>query len=332
MIGENSNSPAGEYACPARHTENKIYYTFMSQLLIQQKERRKRIRNRRILKFGVVLFLLSLVFLCLVFVSRLSRFRIETIGLSGQILVSPTEVISVTDDFLSGYYLGLFPRKNFLIYPNAALKKLLKEKFERIDTIQTQLVGFKKLEIIINERKQEALWCEDFSDQIPVATLASTVSATGTTEITDKNDTMESPSDLSQKCYFLDDNGLIFSEAPTFSGDAYFKYYGDIVGSPVGQTYLSTTTVFQSVTDFVEQIKKTSVVPVSVIASTSGDFTMQLSNGGKIYFNLSQSLSKSAENLKALLQNLVSSGNIDISKLDYIDLRFGDKLYYKIIK
>jgi len=99
---------------------------------------------------------------------------------------------------------------------------------------------------------------------------------------------------------------------------------------PIGQIYLTTSTVFQELSSFVEQVKQTIVTPVSVTASSSGDFLMRLSGGGQIYFNQSQPFGKSADNLKALLQTLQSSGPIDVSKIDYIDLRFGDKLYYKM--
>jgi hypothetical protein len=312
----------------------------MSQLSIHQKEHRKKIRNRRLLKVGVVLFLVLAVFFGLVFVSRMSRFRIGTIELSGQTLVSPDEVVSASGDFLSGYYFGLFPRNNFFIFPNAALKNFLKEKFKRIDTIQTHLSGFKKLEIVITERKQQALWCDGSPE---------TVSALKTQNILSASTSPNTPTSINvaEKCYFLDDNGLIFSEAPNFSGNAYFKYYGGVTGrpdaeiasalssfesdtNPIGQTYLATTTVFQDINSFVQSVGQTSLAPISVSAESDGGFTMFLAGGGKIYFNLSQPLSKTADNLKVLLETLQTSSSTSISNIDYIDLRFGDKLYYKM--
>jgi hypothetical protein len=255
----------------------------------------------------------------------MSRFRIGTVELSGEVLVSPDEVVSVSQSFLSGYYLGLFPRDNFLIFPQSALQNFLKNKFERINTIKTQLSGFKKLEIIISERKQQALWCDGNPE-------AETVSAPSSQNISNaSSSSATSSSVLSEKCYFLDDNGLIFSEAPTFSGDAYFKYYGGVSSdSPIGQTYLATSTVFQSLSDFVQNVSQTSVTPVSVLAGDDGDFTMYLSSGGKIYFNQSEPFSQTIDNLKALLQTLSESSSTSVSNIDYIDLRFGDKLYYKM--
>jgi hypothetical protein len=298
----------------------------MSQLLIHQQEHRRKRRNKFLFRLGLILFFLLVIFLTLVFVSRMQRFRISDVELSGETLVSQNEVVEASDDFLSGYYLGLFPRDNAFIFPRAVLQNFLKEKFKRIDLIKIKLDGFKKLQIIISERQQQALWCAGSPDGFAEAT---------------------SSSDLDRdKCYFLDDNGLIFSGAPSFSGNAYFKYYGGISigtspagslptdsassGTPIGQTYLSTSTVFQDVSDFVQSIGQTSITPVSILAGDNGDFTMYLSTGGKIYFNQSEPLSKTADNLKALLQTLSESSSTSILNIDYIDLRFGDKLYYKM--
>ena len=317
----------------------------MSQLSIHQQEHRRKRRNRLLLRLGVVLFFILLIFFGLVALSRMQKFRIMTFELSGQVLVSPDEVVSASTDFLSGYYLGLFPRNNCLIYPQLALQKFLKDKFKRIDTIQTKLVGFKELDIIISERKQQALWCDGTPEG------AEPVGAEPAGEVSDNASSVSvSSTQISdtEKCYFLDDNGLIFSEAPNFSGNAYFKYYGGIgrpaadvagpsesglfdqVTSPIGQTYLSTTTVFREVSDFVQSVGETSVTPISILAGDDGGFTMFLSDGGKIYFDESQPLSKTADNLKALLQTLSESSSTSVSNIDYIDLRFGDKLYYKM--
>lgn len=282
----------------------------------------------------MVLFLLLVIFFGLVFLSRMQKFRITTVELSGEVLVVPDEVVSASNDFLSGYYIGLFPRNNFFLYPQSALQKFLEDKFKRINKISLKLSGFKKLEISIIERKQQALWCDGAPDIASPANASSTLI------------TVTAPKSLTEKCYFLDDNGLIFSEAPNFSGDAYFKYYGGLgtgtspagsvptdsasYGTPIGQTYLATSTVFQEVSSFVESVKQTAVTPVSVLASDDGQFTMFLSSGGKIYFNQPDSLSKSADNLKVLLQTLSVSSSTSILNINYIDLRFGDKLFYKL--
>jgi hypothetical protein len=298
----------------------------MSQLSIHQQEHRRKRRNWLLLRLGIILFFILAIFFGLVFLSRMQKFRITTVELSGEVLVVPDEVVFESGNFLSGYYIGLFPRNNFLIFPQSALQKFLKEKFKRIDTIQTKLSGFKKLEIIITERKQQALWCTSPAGSVSPGSSPSDISSAGSAP----PDSASSGS-LSEKCYFLDDNGLIFSEAPNFSGDAYFKYYGGVNGdSPIGQTYLSTSTVFQEVSSFVQSVRQTVVTPVSVLVGNDGQFTMFLSSGGKIYFNQPDSLSKTADDLKVLLQTLSVSSSTSISNINYIDLRFGNKLFYKL--
>ena len=284
----------------------------MSQLSIHQKEHKIKRRNRLLLRVGLVFLAILIIFFTLVFVSRLQKFRITEVDLSGQTLVSPDDVVSATNSFISGYYLGLFPRNDAFIYPKSELENFLKENFKRINTIQIKLVGFKKMEIVITERQQQALWCD--GSGVPSGNASTTASSD------------------SEKCYFLDDNGMIFSEAPNFSGDAYFKYYGGVSSSSpvIGQTYMASSSLFAEIGSFVQTVEGTSIEPVSVLVTPDGQFTLNLSSGGKIYFIQSQSFADSASNLKTLLQNLSSSSSTSVLNIDYIDLRFGNKLYYKM--
>jgi hypothetical protein len=219
--------------------------------------------------------------------------------------VTQPEIEKESLSFMSDSYFFVFPKNNSLIYPKKYLQEYLKERFKRIDTIKINRKDFTTLSIEITERKPIALWCDSSSLN------AST----------------------SEKCYFLDDNGTIFVEAPYFSGNAYFRYYGLIgTSSPiVGAEYLASTTQFRSLSKFVSDVEYMSTTPIYLLSKENEEFTLILSTGAKIYFDMKEPLPKISSNLETLLHSGTFSTSSDpTTSIDYIDLRFGNKLYYKM--
>ena len=262
--------------------------------LLHHEEYLKKKRNKKLFRFGAISVLIIFIIGSSSYISYRPSIRISKIELIGGVLITEEEIDSATSSFLNDSYLWLFPKNNFLLYPKTNLEKYLKQTFQRIDTIDIKRKNFDTLVMDITERKPIATWCNGISI-----------------------------------CYFMDSNSTIFSLAPDFSGDAYFKYYGLISAeNPIGMQYLASTTEFISITQFVEKIKNLSLKPTYMIAENKGEFTLVLSSGGKIYFDTKLSPIKTADNLTALLQTPVLSQNL--YKLDYIDLRFGNKLFYKL--
>ena len=268
----------------------------------------KKKRARKRMHFFLGIFVFIFIISILSFISYRPALRISKVELSGGVLVSQTDVESNVLKFLDGSYFWLFPKNNSIIYPKTKLEKYLTTSFPRIETINIDLQNFHTLKIIITEHKQDALWCDTLPSQ--------SAFDTGSPE----------------HCYFMNSNGLIFSTAPNFSGDAYFKYYGLLsTDEPIGKFYIASSTEFSDITDFISTIRKFSLRPQYLLASGDDQYTLFLSGNGKIYFDTKTPLSTVAQNLSALLRTTAfastSSQNLPI---EYIDLRFGNKLFYKL--
>lgn len=261
-------------------------------------------RKRRIIRVSIAL-VSFIAFVALVsYVSHRKELRINRVNLFGGVLITEDEIQKETFKYLDGKYFYLFPRNNALIYPKSKLEDYLKSTFKRIDNIDISQKGFQRLSITISERKHFAVWCKGLPGL----------------------DTLE------EECYFMDKNSTIFAPAPNFSGDAYFKYYGSIQNaSPVGQEYMASSTLFFDISNFVKSVKELSLKPLYVQSKGNDEFVIKLSGGGEILFDTKDSLSKVAENLNLLLKTPELS-KFDKSTLpvEYIDLRFGNKLFYKL--
>ena len=262
-------------------------------------------RERLFIKIGVFFLVLIMLIGIVSYVSHRKEIRISKVELYGGVLVRQSDIEAEILQFLYGSYFWLFPKGNVFLYPKNSLENYLKEKFKRIDTIDIQRKKFDSLSVKITERKPEALWCD-----LPVPEM-------GTPE----------------HCYFMDSNSTIFVEAPYFSGDAYFKYYGLMSTSTtvIGREYMASSTQFSDISKFISDIRKLSVSPVYLLAKDNGEFTLVLSTGAEIYFDTKESLSKTSSNLNALLSSDVFPTSSDPTiNVDYIDLRFGNKLFYRL--
>ena len=141
-----------------------------------------------------------------------------------------------------------------------------------------------------------------------------------------------------QKCYFLDEDGYIFDEAPYFSGEVYFKFYGDVLinaDNPLGAHFLKEN--FKQLVFFKNVLLDIGLKPAELYAGNDGDIEIFLSKGAfaaikpKIMLKADSNFQNAAENLEAALNTepLQSDLKNKYSSLLYIDLRFGNKVYYK---
>ena len=281
--------------------------------LPQHEEYLRKKRNKKIIRWVIVTLLFVSITGLISYISHRGRIRIANVELSGGILVTRQEVELKSLDFMQGSYLFLFPKNSAFWYPKNKLENYLKENFKRIDTINISRKDFQTISVDITERKPVAMWC----DKLPSDNLGYT-----------SPDLMEDGS-LQENCYFMDQNSTIFAPAPEFSGDAYFKYYGIVSSDPIGKEYIASTTEFADLANFVSVAKTLGIHPLYLSAKDSGDFSLFIAGGGQIYFDVKEPLSKVSQNLASLLgaPALKVNGNISV---EYIDLRFGNKLFYKL--
>jgi len=272
---------------------------------------RKRRRQKRI-KYGIFLLIFLLFVGIVSYISHLPKVRISEVELRGGLLVTEKEIKEEALDYMQGAYFWLFPKNNAFLYPQNNLEKNLSDKFKRIETISVSMEGLNKLVVEITERKPVAIWCRE--NIAPVST---------TTDALKKE---------KEQCYFIDLFSTIFAEAPNFSGDAYFKYYGLVTKeSPIGERFIASSTQFTEINGFIDAIKKLNIKPLYLLGKGEDEYSLVLFGSGEIYFDVKKSLSLAYNNLETLLKSPeLSFGSNGFLPVQYIDLRYGNKLFYKL--
>jgi hypothetical protein len=245
----------------------------------------------------------------LTYLSRSEKFNISTVEVFGNKVIDGEQIKAVVENNMSGYYLWLFPKSNFLLYPKTRIERDLQMQFRRLKDISFNVVGRKSLEVKLNEREGKYLWCG-----------------------------VDLPQDMSTtECYFMDSSGYIFDNAPYFSGDIYFKFFGPVsdTTTPIGNTF--EPSLFGSLTTFKDSLAALGVKPSTIYLSPDGEIDLYMSsnisipNAPKIIFKVDSNLEKIIENLQAALDTepLKTDFVKKYKTLQYIDLSFGNKVYYK---
>lgn len=250
-------------------------------------------------------------FIGLSFLFKWQKINISQITISGNRVVSIEKIEEIINSNMEGNYLWLFPKSNFLICPEKKIKSELLQKYKRIKDISFSNEEPDKLEVLVSEYEGKYLWCG-----ISIPTL-------------NKNND-------DNKCYFLDNKGYVFDEAPYFSGEVYFKFYGHNNGELLGSYFLKDYWV--NIISFKNNLEQLNLRPTAFWLDENEDGNMALSYGPmigpRIIFKMDSDFEKLAENLQAALSTepLQSNFKNKYSSLLYIDLRFGNKVYYKFTK
>ncbi|MFZ3011795.1 MAG: hypothetical protein WA060_02250 [Minisyncoccia bacterium] len=267
-----------------------------------KKRRRKMVLNKILLSlFGIVV-----VFFFFTYISRAENLNISEIQMVGNEIVDTEEVRVAIWEEITGKYLWLFPKTNILFYPQDFIKDSLLNKFKRIKTVNLSIENNKTLIVTVTERVAKYTWCGD------------------------------APLQTDEKCYFLDEDGYIFDEAPYFSGEVYFKFFGH--SEPEEDYFFQER--FKQLVSFVDTLIKIKLKPTSLYVTPNGDVEVLLSKGNqaktepKIIFKLDSDLENIISNLESALNTepLKSQFKNKYSSLEYIDLRFGNKVYNKFSK
>lgn len=269
-----------------------------------------RTRRRKIFalkSIGFFLLLIGLVFL-LSLSSKNSAIQITEIEVFGNTTISKDEIINLVKKEMSGKYFMLFSKNSVFLYPKKTIEEKILADFKKVQKMEIKSNGLKMLQVSLNERKPDFMWCAN-NEEIEAS----------------KNKNLND-------CYFLDKEGVVFSEAPDFSGNAYMRYYGLINdANPLGEVYMPIAR-FKEITNFIGSLKSLGIAATEFRAESESDYEIYLENGIKIIFDNRQSFNKTLGNIQSILREIDLKSNYSASnppKYNIVDLRLGNKIFLK---
>lgn len=267
-----------------------------------KKARRQR-RIRFAILWGIVVLLLTLLS---VQISQLSELSIKRVSIVGVQTTSRHDIFEEVTRVLSGRYVYLYPRGNIMLYPRGEIEQALLETFPRLRAVDTDIVSRNEIQVAVIERSPIGIACSD-------------------------------PDALEQFCYFLDGRGFVFAHAPVFSGTTRFMYQEVGKNDFTIGTHVLEPDVFEQLYELKLGLTRLGLSPAKLVVVREGDnpfaqnFTFVLREGTELIFSIDPTVFETEiQNLQAILASSEyreESGG-DIGTIEYIDLRFGNKVFY----
>jgi len=259
------------------------------------KARRKR---RRIIALSLAVLCVAVLCAGFVWLANASFAQISTIEISGAQTIATSTIEQKVKAQLVGSYLYLFPKNNILFYPNRAIESVLVGSIPAIASVSVHAENFHTISVSIVERHPKAVWCG--SDP-------------------------HNP----QPCFLMDESGRAYGAALDFSNNVYTRYFGSLTSNAPKQ-YLSPSE-FRSLSALVDTVatSQKTMKLVSVFVDQNRDVYVVFDSGFTLLFALSADGGDVYQRFTLALQSEPFKSHA-LSEFEYLDLRFGDKLYYKL--
>jgi len=273
---------------------------------------KKGLFNFKIFKI-VNLILIFGILGCLYFFIFSNFYNITNIEVFGNQIISTDDIIDLTNNYLSTNKLLIFKNRNIFIFNKNELKRRISQA------------------VLLNDLKIEKI-------------LPNTIRLT----LKEKNIALKWQSNEQE--YFIDNQGVIIKRIYKFNTPEIFqinKPNQDENINPIKDDYIVVKNSNNSDVNLGDKVLKPEniefIFELKEKAAKLGffkinDFTApnnmpqfiiaDIEGGWQIFFNLADKLDDQMNRLKVLIDNKIKKGNL--GNLDYIDLRLGESVYYKM--
>lgn len=224
------------------------------------------------------------------------RLSVSEVRVEGVRELPPTLVRAAVEGVLEDGKRHLFSRENIFLYPRAEIESRIAADFPRVRTVSVSRDALlaQVVRVTIEERKPFAVWC-------------------GAGE--------------GAPCAYMDSGGFLFAESPgPLPGRLVFRGGLDESRPAVGQTLLPAR--FAKMVGLVRALGEGGLHPLGLTIESEEDFSVPFSEG----FALKASCDEEPEWIAKSVALLLSSEDLRsrVGDIEYIDLRFGNKTYYKL--
>lgn len=227
--------------------------------------------------------------------SRLESLTIAKVEVEGGETIDHNVVRQIAESEIAGEYYRLVPKRFVWTYPEEEILAKIKS-LPRVSSVVLDASEADILHIYLKEYEPFALWC---------------AGAEG--------------GNVKEPCVFIDKEGQAFAPAPALIGTALLRYRNNdtpkVGEKPFGPTFLKETNRFAS------EVEERFNFPIGVVEWIGQeDVSFYVRGGGILKTTLRQPVNDTLDNLNVILVSKEFE-HLRPGGFDYIDLRFGDKVF-----
>lgn len=191
-------------------------------------KRKKKTKYALVVTVGVLLVGAGL----LLYALRLPFFVVTDVRVVGTEHVDADLVKNAVHEATGGVYLGLIPVAQRFFYPHQSVADAITSVSSRIKDVHVDVTAQTAF-VNVSEYVIYALWCRDGENG---------------------------------SCYFIDDSGRVFADAPHIEGTSILRYFGGVAStSPIeaGMYYAGDESAFREIRYLINQLGPLGITPVS---------------------------------------------------------------------
>lgn len=256
---------------------------------------RARRRKQRALMFSVCMLLGAGLMGGLGLASHAERFAIKDVTIQGADNMQANALTASVQSAIGDNFWKIFAKKNIFLYPEARIEEKLSSEFPRIKEVELSRPALLAQAVVVSvtERVPYAKWC------------------------------------AGETCYFLDADGFIFAPADGAQSTTAYVFRDGLLPArdPIGQTFLLGR--LPTMVHFLELLKQAGYEPQGVTVENEKDFSVPLSGTFTLRVLFDTEGEKVIHDLKLALE--ADSVRDRVAELEYVDMRFGNRVYYKFI-
>lgn len=263
-----------------------------------------------------------------------SKWQVSDIEIEGCRAIKKQNLIEELAQFFTKKRLFVFPESSLAILSKVEASNFLLDKFPRIKSIEINKDIPNKLKIMIEEKKPIVVWCGSTEIEILEATTTDEIIVR---ELKEENIEQKKKYIYeldTNNCFYADETGAVFEKISDVELGLLDKNIIKIQQWKTTPIEIKKDNLEISFLDFAKLVKSELKEVLNITVDKfiipnplAKEIYAVMPQGWKIYLSTEDDEMKQVEILKVVLDKKIPA--FEQAKLDYIDLRVGEKVFYK---
>ncbi len=255
------------------------------------KQKKKHVRTIKTSAFFALILLLIIGF---IFLLRAPQIQIRDVKINGNIFVPIQEIQDKTNSVLDSSIIGIIPKRNIFLFSAREVESKIKEN-PAIVSVKIKKDFFNTILIEITEQEKEMVYCTSLERS---------------------------------ECYYINKTGFLYAKISDFIiPEQEIIIYSEQGTKKIEDTLLEKE-LYTDVVSFIKSSARYDVRIGQVFIKSDGLIEFVTRDNVRLITSVYDDFAKDFDNLVALFEKQVLVKD-QLSLVEYIDLRFGNKVFYK---